>query len=557
MKMPTPILPVAVGQPNTLDRAIMAVAPVYGARRYQARVAIAMTGQYSGAKWRKAALKAWRTFAGSADADTLGDLPTLRARSRDLTRNNPVATGAQNTARTHTVGTGLHFRAQIDRDLLGMSEDEADRWERDFEKKFHLWAKSKSCDITLKQNFYDLQGLIFNTVFESGDCLVLRRIAKRPAVAPLALAVIEADRLATPAVLGADPYIRSGVRLDLDGAAVSYFVLREHPGDFFLTTYLDFDEVPAFGANSGEPMALHIYRRLRPEQTRGVPELAPVIEILKQLDRYTEAELMSAVVASFFTVFIKTQDGSGLAPGAPMPGLEQEADDVVLGPGSVASLGVNESSETASTNRANSNFDAFFSAIIRQIGVALGIPYELLIMHFTASYTASRAAIEMAQKFFAERREWLVSDFCAPVLEWFLSDAITSGVVRAPGFFESPLLRAAWLSGIWIPPVGLVLDPKKEWEGDAAGVALGALTLEEVALKRTNGDWLKKTEQRGREHAKRVALMLEPAILDDGNAPLLPPGDADGTGSESDDDTEGKPAPVKGKPAAKPAPGAR
>lgn len=508
-----PPAPLTLPAPTLLDRTIMAVAPEYGARRYRARVAMTFAGQYAGAKSNKTALKAWRTFAGSADADALGDLPALRARSRDLRRNNPIAAGAGRTGRAHTVGAGLAVRSTINRDILGLSVEQANAWERKTETLFDLWARSKSCDVSMKQNFYQLQGLIFDAVWDSGDCLILRRKPKTGAVVPLALSVIEADRIATPHDKMADPDVRSGVRVDDDGMAVAFYVLHDHPGDFVSQTAFDYTEVQAYGKNSGERMALHVYQKHRPYQTRGVPELAPIIEILKQLDRYSEAEIMAAVVSSFFTVFIKTRDNSALPDGEAIPGMQTGADEVVMGPGAVMNIGTDEDVVTANPGRTNSNFDAFFSAIVRQIGVALGIPYELLIMHFTASYTASRAAIEIATKFFAERRDWIVSDLCDPVYEWFVSTAILSGLIEAPGFFESPARRAAWLGTNWIPPTGLVLDPVKEWEGDKAGIDLGATTLEEVTLKRTGGDWKAKTEQRSREHAARVAVRLEPPVL--------------------------------------------
>lgn len=50
----------------------------------------------------------------------------------------------------------------------------------------------------------------------------------------------------------------------------------------------------------------------RPDQYRGVPYLAQVIEPLLQLRRYTESELMAALVQSFFTAWIETEtDPSG------------------------------------------------------------------------------------------------------------------------------------------------------------------------------------------------------------------------------------------------------
>ncbi|MBY0260134.1 MAG: phage portal protein [Methylobacterium sp.] len=506
-----------------LDRAINVVAPVYGARRMQARVQIAMAGQYAGAKSNKTALKSWQTNPGSADADTLGDLTTLRARSRDLGRNNPIARGARATAKSHTVGTGLKLRSQIDREMLGLTEEQAEKWERNAEKLFDLWACSTACDVSLTQNFYQLQGLVFDTTFESGDSFILRRKAKMRSVVSLALAVIEADRVDTPQSMAADPDIRSGVRIDEDGAPLSYFFLSEHPGDHYFRTYLDYQEIPAFGQESGERMVLHVYRRLRPEQTRGVPELAPIIEILKQLDRYTEAEIMAAVVSSFFTVFVKSDSGDDVLAGAtdPLPGMGK--DEITLGSGAIVSIGKEEDVVAANPARNNSNFDPFMSAILRQIGVALSIPYELLVMHFEASYSASRAALEMAAKFFAERREWLVTTFCQPVYEWFLTDAINAGLIDAPGFFGSAVRRAAWAKALWKPPTGLVIDPVKEAEADKLNVDLGVTTLESVTLTRNGGDWKQVTEQRGREHAARVAAKLEPEILDPSKTGLPKP----------------------------------
>ena len=71
--------------------------------------------------------------------------------------------------------------------------------------------------------------------------------------------------------------------------------------------------VPAYGAQTGRRNAIHLFERRRPGQSRGVPYLAPVIETLKQLDRYTEAEIAAAVVAGLFAVFVKSE-GDGLSP---------------------------------------------------------------------------------------------------------------------------------------------------------------------------------------------------------------------------------------------------
>ena len=65
-----------------------------------------------------------------------------------------------------------------------------------------------------------------------------------------------------------------------------------------------------FWRQDGAPGVLMIYETERAEQYRGVPYLAPVIESLKQLTRYSEAEMMAAVINGIFTVFVTSENGT-------------------------------------------------------------------------------------------------------------------------------------------------------------------------------------------------------------------------------------------------------
>ncbi len=188
------------------------------------------------------------------------------------------------------------------------------------------------------------------------------------------------------------------------------------------------------------------------------------------------------------------------------------ANDVTMGPGTIVDIGTDEEIQTAQPAN-TANFDPFFTSVVRQIGVALSIPFELLMMHFTSSYSASRAALEMASQFFKDRRTWLVRNFCAPVYEWFLTDAINAGLIDAPGFFNDPVRRAAWLGAQWIGPARIILDPLKEWKAETEAVNLGARTIEAVIIERGGDDFEQTTAQRAREHVARAAAKLEPEIL--------------------------------------------
>lgn len=181
---------------TALDRVIEWAAPQWAERRLRSRMAMAVSGAYHGGKSSRRALSEWKPQAGSADTDTLDDLPYLRDRSRDLVRNAPIAGGALATVVSNVVGTGLTLQSAIDADALGLSDEEATAWQADIERRWRLWSQSPDCDVTRRQRFYGLQALAFRTTLESGDCLVLTPVLRRPGKAgALALQIIEADRV--------------------------------------------------------------------------------------------------------------------------------------------------------------------------------------------------------------------------------------------------------------------------------------------------------------------------------------------------------------------------
>lgn len=492
--------------------------PVRGAERYRARLIMALAGGYTGARRDRRATQEWLTRGGSADADLLPDLPTLRDRSRDLGRNAPLAAGAVATVVTNVVGTGLEPQSMIDRDFIGLSDDVADEWQRQAEREWWLWASSQDCDASRVQDFCGLQDLVFRAVLESGDVFVVKRYIARPGnVYGLALQVIEADRVTNPenvtdgTVLQNGRPVAGGIETDKTGAPVAYYVMRAHPGDFPTPTPT-WDRLAVFSPSTGERLVLHLFRRLRPQQSRGVPYLAAVVEPFKQLTRYTEAELMAAVVASMFTVFVKSETGEGLAVTQPSEetGGQASDKDYKLASGSILDLAAGESIEIANPGRPNTAFDAFILSLCRQVGVALELPYEILLKQFSQSYSASRAAMLEAWKFFRVRRDWLAWAFCQPVYDALVSEAVAEGRLAAPGYFNDPLVKRAYLEARWIGPPAGQIDPEAEINAAQKRIALGVSTGAQVTAEMTGGDIESNVKQLGKERALRVAAGIEP-----------------------------------------------
>ena len=429
---------------------------------------------HGGASYSKRAMRGFVVQSGSPSEDIDANNYTLRQRSRILYQSAPVATAALKRQRTNIVGPGLKLKSTIDRDVLGLTKEEAEEWQRHVQREFSIWADDKrNCDATGVNNFYSMQQLVALAWPMSGDVFALVNRAKPDRWCPysLRLHIIEADRVRTPQVGGAlyggtvqsNPlltnltalkftngnYIYDGVEVDPSGAIVAYWVANNYPFQFDgeLTKLV---RVEAYGRRTGLPNILHVMDAERPEQYRGVPYLAQAIEPLLQLNRYTDAELTAAVVQSFFTAFVTTEAGGNEMPynevGNPLePEVSKDPNEYELGAGTINILEPGEDIKMASSTHPNSGFKEFVLAMCEQVGAALEIPADLLLMSFNSSYSASRAALLEAWKGFRMRREWLANDFCRPVYELWLTEAVASGRVQAPGFLTDPAIRRAYL----------------------------------------------------------------------------------------------------------------
>lgn len=501
-----------------VDRLTAWLSPRAGAERLQSRVQMSIAmGGYSGGKRDRRATRNWRPKQTSVNDELATDLPDLRARSRDLARNVPIATGAINTVVTSVVGDGLVLQSQIDRDVLGLTPDQAEAWQRQAEREFAIWARRP--DFASRLNFDEMQSLVLRAVLESGDVLVVRRRRRDiPDTYGLKLQLVEADRLSNPNSRMNSDTLVDGVELDSDGVPIAYHLSTRHPDDLGRGAGRTWKRYETGTSATGTPLILHLFHQLRPDQARGIPYLAPVIEAVKQLGDYGEAEIRAAVISAMFTVFIKQpelQDGDGTIIGSSAP--EANVDpkrEVSLGNGAIVDLGPGEDAVFADPKRPNTAFDGFVTAMSRHIGVALELPYELLLKSFTASYSASRAALEMAWQMFRSRRSWLAWKFCQPVYEWVITEAVASGRLAAPGYFADPIIREAWLGSDWIGPSRIQLDPQKEAAADQIDLQMRTKTRAQIIMERTGGSFDAKHAQLVREQRMAAAdgLITEPTV---------------------------------------------
>lgn len=504
--------------PNWIDRAVAAVAPVHAVRRAAARSALNFIGSGSGygrygANQTKKSLIGWMFRGGSAKEDIEDNLDTLRQRSRDAYMGIPTAAAALKTLRTNVVAGGLMPSPQIDAEYLGLTDDETEKLQAQILREFALWADTKTCDSDGMDNFYQLQQLAFLSWLMSGDVFALLPMKKLPGQPyDLRVRIIEADRVCSPdgfdrltpcEVRGRRVHsIVQGVETDGDGMVIAYWICNRHPLSSLANQAgpMEWTRVEAYGS-TGRPNVLHVMNRERPGQLRGVPILAPVLEALKQLGRYTEAEITAAVLSAMFTVFVKSatvQTGPPIGEAIP-PEQQIDAQDlnsIEMGNGAIVALNPGEDVEFASPTHPNSSYEAFFDAMVKEISSALEIPPEVLEKQFTKNFSSARGSLNEFWRTCGMMRDWFSDDFTQPIYEAWFAEAVARGRIKAPGFFGDPAIRKAYTECMWNGPSRTALNPSQEVEAATKRVDAGFSTAEDEAAQLTGSDYRKNIRKR-------------------------------------------------------------
>jgi len=469
---------------SRLDRTIQYFSPSWALNRTLKRQIMSYATQYKGAD--QTTLRAdWISAARGTDQTPSGtELSMLRIRSRDANRNHPVAAGAIDTMAHNIVGSGLKPQSRIPYKLLGITEQRAIDLQLQAEVAFEKWSPMASADN--RMGFDELQFVALLKTVEDGEIIALPTWAKEPwRPYGRCIELLESERLTSPiGVRTPDKKIKHGIKPGRRGEPQTYFIRKANS----MTEYLT---VPARD-KSGRPKILHVFPTRRPGQMRGIPYFAPVLTYFQDLASYLEAEIVAARVAACLSVFISKDQQFGIT------GRESSTDSTIqeLSPGLIARLGMGESINVVDPKRPGDSFAPFVESMLRLIGVALGLPYELLVKDFSkTNYSSARASLLEGRRMFKTWRGWMATKFCHPIWQLVIEEAYLRGEFDAPDFYKyfHEYTRAAWIGGGW----GWV-DPVKEVEASRKAIDYGLSTLaKEVAAQ--GDDWEETLDQLARE----------------------------------------------------------
>jgi lambda family phage portal protein len=518
-----------------LDRLVAWFAPAAAARRSHAR-RVYERGRTTERGYDSAKIDRlnsnWRTDNRSADLEMLSDANRIRARARDLVRNNAYARGIINALVRNVVGCGIVPQARV-MDSSGESMEELND---ELDTLFDRWARV--ADAAGRLTFWEIQRLAYREVIEAGECLIHFTTLEDERARPvsIALELIDADRLAEDflSMRSAAPEtgneIRRGIEVDSLGRPVAYWLYPSHPND------LSSGWIAPIRRPASE--FLHLYKLDRIGQTRGVSLFAPLVTWLKNLHYYVDNELQASAVSSCFTAAITTMGGpadGGLLAADESSDSDDDANRFEnLQPGMVARLMPGEDIKMVDPSRPNSQADAWINLMLRSLAVGAGLSYERMARDYTqTNYSSARCSDLEDRKEFKADQDWLAYHLIGPVWQRFIEAAVLEGRLS----LDAEQLIAEYdryTHHICQPPGWEWVDPVKEAQSSELALKNNLTTLADE-LGQRGRDLMDTLRQRKREMDLLDDLGLTPEV----EAPAAPgtPAESSDTGTE-DAETE-------------------
>jgi len=510
-------LPQSALRPNVIDK-VAQYFPGWAKSRHESRMKLAATaGGYEAAAKSSAVFDGYTTALTDADSSVdFGERLTIVERDRQLVRDVPVARGLINRVCDHAIGArGLTLHPQIDARLLGWDQERATAWQDEAESLWRIWSESQESDLARIQNFQEKTYLTLESMLEGGDCFTLFTNKKRAGSDfKLKLQTIESERVSNKDYEQDTAEKVEGVIKGEYGEPIQYQISNAIAGDYSKNIEIKWETRNIFDSRTGRRNILQHYNQIRPGQTRGIPILGTVTDKLVQLGRLSNAELLAAVINSYYTLVITGEPGDTkqTKQSPSQSGTQSLNDKLTLGSGSIVRADAGTGFQSFETKRPYSGFEPYFNAMVAEIGAAVGVPRSLIMMTFDKSYSASRGEVLLAWVYFLAKRTDMAVGLCQPTYEAFLDEVVSEGILDAPGYFSNHRIKKAFQGSAynqWTGPTRPAIDELKESRANALYHKMGVKSLTGITTETTGKDWVKVTEQLKRENELRTKAGLE------------------------------------------------
>ena len=388
----------------------------------------------------------WVLSYNKIDRDLKNDYVGMTLRIRELAKNSEFVAGFLENAERNVIGAeGFSLQSKS----LKFGKTIETLW-REYNSRIARAVTLDEC-----QSGYDFDCLVLRTLLIDGEVFIHRewdpenRFGWRYEVVDS----LEVDPYYNVEDAGNGDRIIMGVKIDERGREKSFFIRRSE-SDVYMSG--DRIEVPA-------SQIIHIYRKIFPDQHRGISIFASVVANLAQLDGYKDAELVHARIQA---CTMGVWEWNGQSTGDMLDEVDEQGEFIrEIKPGIFPVAPRGYSAKFLQNTSPNSQFASFWKNILRSVANALGFSYNKASGDYEAVNYSSlreatledRAAFSKIQRFFIENwKDYQFHDFITAIgLNGFIP-LMTLAECRAHRFFGRRFS--------WVDPTKEIAAKEKEFD---------------------------------------------------------------------------------------------
>ena len=408
---------------------------------------------------------------GPAEGMNKASRHTLRARARDLERNNPITNSIIMALRNNVIATGFNMQARSNNDAFNKRIEEL--WEE--------WSHCENCDYTKCQSLDDLLKLIVRRKYVDGGILVTFPIDINRDI-PLTIQLHEVDELTSENVTLLDNNIISdGVECTQDGIPIAYWITQEDVDGILLA------EPKRIKAED----AIFLWDRTRVSQFREITPMASTIVTTKDVGDYNNAVAFQQKTAACTSVFVETTNTAGAIGRIAQAESKQSNVEQIKG-GRVQYLAPGETAKMLIPSGQAAEVGNYLPLQQRMIAAAQGLSLESTSRNVErVNYSSARQNLLADEVTYKQMRKDIIEYFLRPLYKRFVKICYLVGLLDGTGFKpdDKQYYKAVWLA----PSLGWI-DPKKEAEANTINLMNGGKSFQQYCAEQ-GADWRDRIDE--------------------------------------------------------------
>jgi len=452
----------------------------------------------------------------------------ITARAWQIYADSDIAKLLVNAYVEWVIGPGLNLQAQPIETIItseGYSLNTED-FVKHAEARFRTHAKSSNSSHSRQGSMHTVGRDVLKNAIIGGDCLAVWRTNKNNNVT---VEAIDGRHIKTPT----DQDLL--IRIDKRGNTIIHGIERNKAKEH-VAYYVDEDNgkykrYEARGKSSGRLQAAMIYGdKYRIDDVRGIPLFASSIEKLVKIDRYIEAVVSGTeerAKMAYYSVSNHFSDGSdpltdGVANGYSVqdgeervaPTIDEAQREVFKTTNKLfAIMPVGTDLKTLEST-IELKAGPFIKDMLLYVAASMGIPYEVAVMMYENSFSASRMASQTWMQIIKNTRKLFNPVFYQPAYNIQLEMDILNGKVKADGYLQAILddnellvlaYQEAQFTGHGVPQA----DPTKEVKAVVLMLQNNLISHDQAAELLAGGDFLATIKRLGIEYEKIMEYIPE------------------------------------------------